>query len=321
MRVPPALLLLVVAGGCVPSRDVLQRSARVMPPVPRVSAARALEEPVEISAGGAATAPEAIGHGSNVAVSVSRSSLDTGARFRLSQDWDVHAFTQFGAGPYSSAADGPMPEIPPGTPWLAGGGLRWVSGSDPGFQLGVEADLVCSFGPAALEVDGHRTTATGSVFGARMSVTPSYLGERWAAFAGLSLMEHAFVARDATEEWPHSAADLSATAYSTLVAGAEVEVVTRLRLSAYVAQPVSTSVGRYPPFFGGGVSFEFGAAAAPAPAPPEEQSWREVGCEEWLRRMRAAAGPDERLEIVQRMPPRCHQAPTTIREPRIPQPD
>ena len=335
LALPPVLLAL--AGGCVGlgQRYEVQRSARVLPPLPSMRPAAPMAQRIELSSStGVATVAESNDNDSGNRVT--RTWIDGALRLRISSHGELALFGETApSSPSIRVSDGAMPPVDRGVPYAFGAGLHTRIGEDRGMNLGLGIDILrhsvpvsqvarCVgggggfFDPPCRPADETATSWAGrsSTGMLRLGLVPTWVGERVTWFGGVSLRTAHWVPRDEVVNGEPDAVELDMGWSTVFAAGAEIPLSERVRLQALVAQPVGDPGATFGPLFSLGLTLGLAprresARSASVPPPP-----RRPPASGELTDLRRACLPhtsaywrqyddDKRAEILAAMPPAC----------------
>ncbi len=277
-----AVLLILAAGtGCGggggASEYQVQRSGRVLPPMPSMRSGAPMEAPTELAAStGVVTSAEPSHHDSGDRVS--RTWLGAALRRRVMRHFDIAALGEV-APPWPSirVSDSDMPSVGQAMPFALGAGLRTPIGTGRGLNVALGFDFLYYSVPVAqisrcfdydcLPGSEEWSSWTGrvSAFRLRLGIVPTWVGERVTWFAGASLGNEHWVDREDLVYGEPRAADVELGGAIVFAAGAEVPLRERLRLQAAVAQPMGDPGADFGPLVSIGLATPVGAATGRSP--------------------------------------------------------
>lgn len=331
-------LVSLAAAGCVglgQPRYQVQRSARVLPPLPSMRSGAPMADPIELSSNtGVVTVAEANDNDSGNRVS--RTWVDGALRLRISGHGDLALLGEAApASPSIRVSESDMPPVGTGMPYAFGAGLRTRIGEDRGMNVGLNLDILrhsvpvaqvaeCVSGgglfdapcPAGSDSPTHWSgrSSTGML---RMGLVPTWVGERFTWFGGVSIRTAHWVPREDEVRGAPDSVELEIGWSAVVAAGAEFPLGERVRLQALVAQPVGDPGAGFGPLVSLGLTVAVAparAASRPAPAPRPEAPRPPASGE--LTDLRRACLPHTsaywrqydaggRTEILAAMPPAC----------------
>ena len=295
-------------GSQEPSYPVESR-ALVHAPLPSARSGRAMSEDVEIGASGAvmtSDSPERTQE-QQATILVPRASFSADGRLRLGRNVDLGVVSETGIRPGRAVVGESDLKVPDGPALGLGGGMRVATGVGNGLHAAFALDVMHVWLPAAQEVAGQRTDGRARSGMFRLSFTPTWVADRWSVYGDLAVRTHHYTRPSYTRD-PDP--DLAVTDAGYLIAtiGAEVEVARRVRMSAFLATPFrGQDVATYSPFVGLGLRLGIPLPRRPQEAESVERQAEEDECKRLRAAMLAEQSPERRLELVRRMPARCHR--------------